>query len=75
MKEALAEFLKTEFNLTPEDLEKMNEDQLSDLFDQAADIEVGELVEHGEPITKRCRLACDLEDYINDNFFEPIEED
>ena len=66
MSKELEEFLSKEFEITPDDLMAMDADAISDIFDDASDIEVGEVLA-GRAEGDRCRLACELQDYINDN--------
>lgn len=66
MSKELEEFLGKEFNITPDELMAMDAVAISDLFDEVSDIEVGEVIA-GRADGARCRLACELQDYINDN--------
>ena len=66
MSKELEEFLSKEFEITPDHLMAMDADAISDIFDDASDIEVGEVLA-GRAEGDRCRLACELQDYINDN--------
>ena len=66
MSKELEEFLGKEFNVTPDELMAMEANAISDLFDEVSDIEVGEVIA-GRAESDRCRLACELQDYINDN--------
>lgn len=66
MSQELEDFLGKEFKITPDELMALDADALSDLFDETSDIEVGEVIA-GRSEGDRCRLACELQDYINDN--------
>lgn len=72
MNKELETFLQEEFGITREELENMTQDELSDFFDEVADVEIDEAykIKNDGPISKRGRLACDLEDYINDYLFK-----
>lgn len=68
MNKELERFLQEEFGVTADELRNMSDEELNDIVDEAFEIEADEVMKTDpNPISKRGRLACDLEDYIIDN--------
>lgn len=58
-------FLDSEFNLTVDDLNEMSDDELGEIYNRSADIEVDEAVKAGDgDISTRGRLAGELMDAL-----------
>lgn len=60
------DFLKSEFGITLDDLNAMDDDALEDLYEKCADIEIEEVEKAPDgPETDRLRLAASIVDLLS----------
>ncbi len=59
------DFLKREFDLDLEKLNKLDDDGVEKLYNDCADIEISESMAHPDEETDRCRIAADIVDLLS----------
>lgn len=59
------DFIKSEFGLTLDDLNKLDDDGLEKLYNDCAKIEVEESMAHPDKETDRCRVASEIVDLLS----------
>ena len=59
------EFLNREFGLTLDDLNALDDDGLEKLYNDCANIEIKESMDHPDEETERCRIAADIVDILS----------
>lgn len=68
MDKRLCAFIKEKFNLTPEQIAKMNDNELDNLYERAMEME--EILAVESKNDDEISLAADFVDYIHDGNFE-----
>ena len=58
-------FLTEEFGLTLEDLNDLDEDGWEKVYNDCANIEIKESMEHPDEETERCRIASEIVDMLS----------
>ena len=58
-------FLTEEFGLTLEDLNDLDEDGWEKVYNDCANIEIKESMEHPDEETERCRIASEIVDLLS----------
>ena len=59
------EFLTREFGLAVEDLEALDDDGWEKVYNDCANIEIKESMEHPDEETERCRIASEIVDILS----------
>ena len=58
-------FIKSEFGLTLDDLNNLDDAGLEKLYNSCAKIEIEESMQHPDEETDRCRIAADIVDLLS----------
>jgi hypothetical protein len=59
------DFLTRELGLTFEDLENLDDDGWEKVYNDCADIEIKESMDHPDEETERCRIASEIVDLLS----------